>query len=786
MAETDICFRIKRLYSHLYITRPFLALRGLDNPASLSAEISRHRKIPNIQAVLEQAFADADDPVKAGSPEKHKGKMEKFRQYSKFLIEELDGLFRGKIPVFVNGLSISDYDCAAKSGIDPYSQSHLFSTRFIEHAACFPFEVLDAFRLVYVQPVPYIQQPVVDDGVLGLEDVLRGRVLKDLDVSGQGFGTLVKFPDDVSWLGNSEFNAGLISEKDALKSLKSDLVGREMELPAESKKVKNEVLINQHLMAIKFAFIFDKLYPHFREQKEKFSLSGIPLYMEKGSSSRKVIELIGRYSQSAKFKTLDDAHGLFHFVGGNGGIVANSKDRICVNGICDDAALGRLFNYFQIVYRDSTGKTIRLKAEPSDSRPVFSYISAGKYPFLLIEQGAESGSPNLHDLAEHLVSDGTLTSYQIELVRNFSNAHRIGFSRLEPRLVELFNSDVSIYVGLRSLSKENRRWSRELDGKKIITPDRIPGFFEMPCINEKSGDFRGSGLAMPSAPKINADWVKKFNQGIAPVGCALEKIVGRLPNADNIILRQLELAGEDVCADFYRFHNENLESIPALRGTAIHALSSAPLDNLIHYRTLERIGLKPVSSDLYTETPFYHELDGFSVSLHPDCYLFLERADGKHDLLILDTKSNRYTPYPEHKYLQQTFFYGWVIKQCVEKHLAMKIENIYSVLNKNAFHKGFGESDSVAVPHTTFRPQRFSPITLFTPDDFMHQAVPYIVNTLMSEQKDLKSGSIDLPAYKAEKERCGACRKCYNSNVLICNYVAEQAAKGKCVEELIK
>lgn len=930
MTEVDSIFTIKQLYSNIEIARAFLVAKGINDPAllleylknsgglrvtpskkSISQQNISSQKI-SLDDVLTAAFTEANEPKKVG-------RLKKYKMHGEILLEELkrtdNNPFKNKIPILVNGLCVTDYRSGRKSGIDPYSNSHLFSTLFIEAVSgMFPFEFLDMFRLVYVQPVPYIQKPAVkeeiinasipypdrqdshtefelDNEFIGLEEILKYRIETDINPQinakgGIGFGALIKFDDITPKRGNSVYDPALLSLKSVRQVLIStpELVNENatfngiIDLERYLELKQYEIHLNTQIMAIKFAQILDLIFPHIIGTMKEYGIKGIPLYMEKTSDSARVIENAVAYSETPL---------RFHFIGGEEGILANTPELMPFMGICHPTAMGRLLGFIENVYMTWSKrfvKSARKAGKPKEIINVVRYQSVDEYPFFLLENGTRDKHPNMHDLAENLLSED-----EVRHVREFAYTHRIGFSRIEPRVVELLTRDTSIYCGLRTMDKSNRRWLQELEGKKIVTPDMIHGFFEMPSIknaraneaNEpvegdvsanasasasqagKEGglkriksDFRGSEFSLPTCPKLDRRWFAKYYKSVIgtdnhsdtesslDTGCSIEKIVTSMPREKRkqLLREQLSKEAKDIVDEFFRTHTQEMESMFAIRGTAIHKVSSAPLDRLVHYETLRKAGIEPRASDCYTETPFLHTITQkdlcylkdnadlkhkivrpFTVSIHPDAYFFLEREDtytdeekssgkgdnekinnGKritknYDLVIIDTKTNRVTPYPEHKYILQTFFYGWLIKHIVEEELdrdesndyeltsggfgeltipKVRIHNIYTVLNKNAFYRGFYNKGDTKkeeqMPHATYREQKFSPITLFTPDDVMHEVILNMLCSIVEEKNGLQQGAICFSDYKSQQEKTGRCDKCYMEHQLVCKLLKEK------------
>lgn len=804
MGEVDSIFTIKRLYQHLEIARSFLRLRNIDKPAAFLSSLRNNGGLKtrtpsgeiSLENILDAAFQEATDPRKAGAVKKYRLYEEK-RLEEVSASEKLRNYFVGRIPIFVNGLCVTDYSRGIKKGIDPYSNNHLFSTIFLESVnESFPFEFLDLFRLVYVQPMIYTQQwKMEDSGEVGLEDMLRYHVEAEINptIQGIGFGPLFKSDDPSPKKGNSIYDPVMFSIKPLKKMLETapELLQEaatydgKLDFGRFLESKRYEAHLNVQLLAKRFAHLIDAIFPYVHPALKEYGLTGLPLFMEKTSDSARVMDAVMAYAERPV---------RFQFVGGEQGILANTPELMPTLGICHPSALGRLLGLMENIHQQWSKRFARRSFTQSLAKPkleIIRYCSQEDFPFLLLEEGTEERHPNLHDLARELLS-----SEELHHVKEFAYARRLGFARIEPRIASLLTSNPSIYHGLRSLNKTNSCWQEELAGKKILTADQIPGFFALPPVyfgKEKNelpkSHFRGSEFSLPTTPTMDKRWFSDYSEGLIDIGCTLEKMVSGMDKEQKKAILREQLAEEplEIREEFFAAHNSELESTFAIRGTAIHKISSAPREGLVHYETLAKAGLEPKSPENYTETPFYHtlSLEGkkVTVSLHPDAYLFLQggnlqRGEQDFDVIILDTKTNRVTPYPEHKYLQQTFFYGWVIKHIMENGLNVKVHNIYAVLNKNAFYRGFYGKKEEPWPHATYREQKFSPITKFSPEDFFHQAIPNILAKIIQEKEAIREDTVYLTEYVEGKKKKETCEKCYLEHSLICKKLIARYRNG--------
>ncbi|RLE45127.1 hypothetical protein DRJ25_06070 [Candidatus Woesearchaeota archaeon] len=722
-------------------------------------------------------------------------RMEKFRQrdnlVSQVLLEERER-FEGIIPIFVSGTSVSEYNPYKEIGIDPYSLAHLFTTNYLEaiNEMDFSEEILNKIILFYLHPDKYIQETRKQDEEFIIKDILSEKIKeKELNIKGVGYGTLFKTRQDTYKTGNSVFNTGLLSEKVALreeqvfdgvwenlKNLKKiNLEDKEI----IKQKIRTEVAINQHLMGLRFADILDKIQPAIIRARKEHGF-GIPLYMQKNSPSARIMKLAKKYAE----KNLPD---LF-FIGK--GILAGTPEKIPLGGISHPTALGKLFGFIDSLSEQERGLK-ELKAKKTEKTNLIRYEQAENIPWLLCEQDTKNSHPNIEDLTNKILSEE-----RIETLSKYMETFRIGVSRIEPRIVSLMTTNSNINTGFRWKNKENRLWFNELDGKELVTPDMIPGFLEMKCITEgKKADIRGSELSHMTTPKIDRKWIRNYEKGTIDAGCTIEKLISTIPYSiqKQILQEQMKKEPDETIQEFFMFHDDDLEPIFARRGTDLHAISSEPMKGLVHYKTLELLNnpkhpfksnIKPKSSANYCETPFFIELEiegkRFTASMHPDAYLFLKKGDQNYDIIIIDTKTNPVRPYPEHKYLQQTFFYGWLIKQAMKKELCLEIENIYTALNKNAFYKSIKEPPKYA-PHSTFREQKYSPITAFFKGDIIFEIMPKIVRKIIDDKELLRNDSDYFKNYKKESKYCN---KCFVSQRMICDWISRRLSEGENIKEL--
>ncbi|MCF7871609.1 hypothetical protein K9L97_01120 [Candidatus Woesearchaeota archaeon] len=829
MGEIDTSFVVKRFYTLAAIQHLFIDPSSKElSPQTFLSKISKNKaklkskKYPKL--TLENIVIDQienklylKDNEFGHSSIKKMGRqirhMEQFYYFSN-KNQDKENIFYDTYPIFIAGTSIATPYSNEKLGLDPYSNLHLFSTIFIEsmNSLGFDREFVEKLRLVYVQPEVWIQKPIFTDKGFGLQEVLKSQIEKiNDDASGNvKYGSMEKFDDVSPKVGNSWFKPELLSKKELEKkySLAPDMFAENYD-PVKFnpefalERMKLEVEASLEVMSLTFGNIIDNVHDYCFDNFSRLGFNGIPIHMEKTSSS---FEIMQRAVNKASSKLLNPVNGKPRLknTGGEYGPL-NGLDMPKL-GICEPRAMGRLFGMIDNMHMQYTKKFKRKSLQISIKKPdnLIEFVSLPKYPWMLLEKGTENKWPNGHALIDYLFkkpNDYDLGKIHLELIDRFSYTHRIGWSRKEPRLAIIFGNNKSIYDGFRKDNKENVRWFPEFKDKKILTPDKLKDnitsgidIFELDEVPGRDisviSDFRGSELSLPTSPKFSNQYFDELFEGNAYVGCTLEKIIGTIPieTRNALIKKALNYIGDFTKDNFLKYRDsDSFNSIFAMRGTAIHALTTEPYPDLVHYQTLEKAGIEPVSSDNYSETTFAtkfkfpgkHSMQEFSVSLHPDVYLFLKKGENTFDLFINDTKTNRVTHYPEHKYMAQLFFYHFTIKSVVEKNMGIKIENLYASLDKNAFYYGFQGKGSFVIPHNEHRPMQTSPIIRFDKDHIFHKGIQHLVGQIMEEKEMLRTDIKEFIEYKTyQHDVCHSCTKCYDEHKFVCDYLNRKAVAG--------
>ncbi|HLP79103.1 MAG TPA: PD-(D/E)XK nuclease family protein, partial [Acidobacteriota bacterium] len=540
-----------------------------------------------------------------------------------------------------------------------------------------------------------------------------------------------------------------------------------------------ESYVNEEILALKFATIFDILSPQLRKVREIFDIPGYPLFMGKTSPSARIMEHAAKYTKG--FTPLE-------YIGGEWGIHADND--LPMLGICEPTAMGRLFGFFQaIAQQDGTEVKQYVPIPPKLAVQKVRYATHEEFPFLLIEQELPLEKNQLFNVTLPDVF-GSFTEQQRTLISDFAYTHRLGFCAIQPRIVSLLTRDRSIYHDLRWKNKENSRWLYELEGKHIALPSEFPLASATQPIRLPT-DVRGSEFTLPTNVRLTEELFSQVQEGtLTDVGCTINKLLAGLPLRMKIpfLDAQLAVSPQDVVDEYWHHHMPSHESYAAVRGNAIHTLCHFSDPRFAHNQTLSLVNLPIVESKEYAQNTYHMpwQTAHGPTLLHanPDVVLFIQ-GDSQYDALILDTKTNRVTSYPEHRYTLQTFFYGWFMKELF-KEQGRRIENIYTVLNKQAFYRGFGGADVVSLPHEEYRRQQFSPITKFAPTSEMHALMPMLIDGIVEEKRTLLQDESQFIPYKERQQKCGRCDNCYLSDSLVCDRLAFLSAQKQSVTPFLQ
>lgn len=732
--EVDPVFSIANPFAFYYINQDFIS----DEKIFSGLE----------RAILQTAKEKAEKPSSTG-------RYNKFRLYEKMLFESNLDELKGKYIIPMTAICIADPTTGQKEIICPFSNQNIVTNKMLELLERgIELDFLRQFVFWPLSPIDFMFCYGEKKEKAGIVHPLEKYVITiDENTSCIGFGSLFKNNYDAKQ-GNFNVYAGILEHKFAVnrfnrnpQSFDQTLI--ELGCKTHEDYIKHISAVSsfcRKILAQKYTILFDKL----DLLKTNYAL-GVPelrYFGEKTSYGAKVLELVEKYSKG-KF--------LFDFIGKSP--LANIDD-ITTLGIAHPTAIHRLFGFITTLYEAKN--KVKLKRPEKREVPAWEergkgsgaiqYRSCPKYSFFLCEL-PECKSPCAKDIIETQITDR-----ELKYIIQSTDYKRVGFSRIEPRLVQLANQDFRVYVGDRRRSKLNASWQNtELLEKDIE-------FLDLKKFTEEGGvgDLRGS----------------EFTQE-----CSIARLFPKISRATRkkIIAQELDLR-PGLKADFFRTNDpETLEGIAAIKGIAIHKIISFPMESLAHYKTLEKGGFEAKPSDYYTELPFCcrHTVkktgEEIRITFHPDCQLALSRGSSL-DIVILDHKTNRKLPYPYVKYKSQ----GKVYAYCLKKITGIPFVNTYLIFNHMAFDNAFGMTFILPKGYPgseeLYRAQSFVPPTAYYPEHNIDAEIEAEIDKNYLFQKKVKQNP---KAFLAAREKlCGKLGQCFADTRLTCGYFAAQASGG--------
>ena len=177
MVEISPRFNFKRPYSFLLTVRPLLERLDLFDPERLQRHIretGQFRK-RELAQIIDDAFSQAAQPT-------NEGVYARYAKHVDLLLPELGKIFEGRIPLFVNGESIAEWDDSQKIQRFPYSPRFLFTSQLLEayNQSEIPLELLQKIVPIITQPVPFCIKPVREEDSIVLEDYINEQVDSEL------------------------------------------------------------------------------------------------------------------------------------------------------------------------------------------------------------------------------------------------------------------------------------------------------------------------------------------------------------------------------------------------------------------------------------------------------------------------------------------------------------------------------------------------------------------------------------------------------------------------------
>ncbi|MDK2849934.1 MAG: hypothetical protein PWR32_601 [Candidatus Woesearchaeota archaeon] len=832
MAEVSTNKVISKFYSLLEINLPFLShisdeliefnqdLLKRAKGQKVSTKYLKQKYSNSLDVIVEDTF-NALFPVKKRLPKKDIGTYKSIianafltltenRYNSRFLnyfarhsaLKDfinnfpMQELFEETLPIFVTGYTITSENSTKKVGLDPYSYRNYFTTKLLLETEKLLeknphlINTLKHVSFSYIQPNFYLSFLRNHDD-LRLEDITSSLELLSSDLNSdysdlefvsslnEEFKPLKKYSYKSYGPTYSSFAIELFDIDILKKRIKQDPLRYSQvmeklglkslqELIEYAKKVAN---LSKRLLAFRTSTLIKNNFDYFAQKINEFDLAGIPLYVGKGSYVSDIMELVKK-----DFMNDFDKKISFFYIGGERGIFENVD--IPLKGLSEDSSIRKLLGFISSLntshnYRIKTSKTIKTSSL-DDYR--IDFISSENYPFLLIEKEFKDLHPNIEDVFQSKLAESNLS---LDEIYDFFKRFKVGIRRIEPSIVNLVN-DSMVNTGLLNVSNARSSFQSLIKDKELILPSQIEGFFEKIVAKENvKGDFRLSLFSLPTNPKILKKYFKSEALNEIDGGCPINKYLSQdLDSLCNALNFKYSLGLDS------KVLKQELESKIAELGTLVHTIISAPLNGLVHYNTLTRIGLPPEDSSKYCELPFVVDYDinhndkrkKVKVSFHPDTLLFLKdkKQPRNLDIIILDTKTKSAHPYFEHKYLLQTYFYANSIAKLVEENLDYKVNDYYLVINRLAF---FGKHYAENKDLVYFRQQTLSPVIRITRNDKFHKIANRILETSIDELLKLKEQPELFKFYKERSESKHYCDSCFLNHKQICTEIYTQITK---------
>lgn len=741
--EVDTVFSIANPFAFYYINKDFIE----DDSVFTGLE----------KRILEVALEKAEQP-------RSTSRYDKFLQYEKKLFESDLAELRGKYIIPMTAFAVIDPTSGQKSVICPFSNQNMVTGKMLQLLERnIPLEFLQKFVFWPISPIDFMFCYGEKEGVPGIIHPLEKIVDSvNLNAKGIGYGALFKSEEFAPKKGNFNIYAGILEPAFPInrydrhpESFHQTLLELGCRTAKDFREYRSAVSsFCKKILAQKYIKLFDKL-DLIKTMYEDFKIPELMYFGEKTSYGADVLEKIKKRSKD-KY--------LYSFIGT--GPLSNVKD-ITKLGVAHDSAISLLFGFIIKQYEVKTGKSVKRP----ERRIVPAWESRGSEDGFIQYRPCPERSwflceldrcrhPCAMDCVDKLMDEKKLTQKIIKYIDKQMDRKRDGFSRIEARLAQLANQDALVYVGDRRQSKLNSSWQNiELAGKRIEFLD-LSSFVDK---DDAVGDLRGSEFTMPcDAARLFTKLDRKIKQ--------------------KIISEELFMHPE-LSKNFFKTNDsKTYDGIAAIVGTAVHSITSLPMDGLVHYETLERGGLDAVPSDFYTELAFRHRHlvketgEEISITFHPDCQFFLKRKDGL-DIVIMDHKTNRWITYPYVKYKNQGKIYAY----CLKKITGLNFINTYLIFNHMAFDNAFGLDFKNPKGYTgseyLHRQQRYIAPTVYYPEHtaVIDEAIEKEIDRTYLVQKKIKQCPAEFLQERSE-EKC--VQQCFQDQKMICDYFARKAADG--------
>jgi hypothetical protein len=760
--DIDTAYSIGTASALLSIISPFFsdnALRqdigsGISSDAiddaidEITARVADEIKLSIKPNVTRKALTDI---VRGGITTRKASLMRPYRIYHEAALRDWKDAKGERLFYIASAESIASYSSSSKEGKNPLSPLFMTTTNILRILGEFDASLYDNIAFMFPQPVIQTLIPGEDDNGIFLEDILSGSLNEFLDLhpgndSFEG-NPLRKRIDDTMTVSLWHYNSSIFRQ----------LHKREDMTPESIEQEKKKAYIAKRLLGFSLAKLIDSDYERIMAVADSYDLPGIPIFSEKTSFTT---ESLLRHATKLSRNTL-----VFHHVGEN----LFSSTKLPLWGVNEKAALNYLQGHIQ--------KAMDAKMHKGDSSQSTKWSGAihfsaeAGYEHLIIEKEAIGKRPSIATLYDNLSEE------EKGIVIEYCDYFGIGVQRIEQRIVELKQSpDILVYHGRRTASKANHYWGNEIRGKKLMLASDLPGFLDTVQMLREGNEhliphIRGSEMA------------------ITPLECIVTKLIGRMDRTMiNEIIDAEKEKDDELKNNILLQTDSSGDPIPAKRGTLLHHLWNGSLGrNSAHIALLEKHGLTPIDTTGYSEIQIMHNIpieytggERVLFSCHPDALLFMQDdSTGSISIVTMDRKTNPKTSYPELKYLLQIGSYNWVIEQILTREMGYYVDANYVILDKNPFHHGRQVLTGRQHPSPSYRKHQFSPITRFDNSSPFYAAIPQLIVQAHRSKQRYMQNPTQMMVDKAENEENGICKKCYDSTMIVCDYLSELSSHDK-------
>lgn len=360
-------------------------------------------------------------------------------------------------------------------------------------------------------------------------------------------------------------------------------------------------------------------------------------------------------------------------IGGKEGCMRNISRGI--SGESEPSAIN-LFNGFLLTnYINRTQNPINVvsRLKPKGETRTLEPLSCPFYPFFLCPAQFQRKSRNIDDCCSHEYFS-SLDQESLSIIREDTRRFHFGIEGIETIIHELMSGrDFDVF----DPDYVHKSWVHETQGKQL----RLTPKFDVP--EEK--DMRPSGFGR-KGPVARFIGIYKDNFPIQ---------VGK--------------------------------SREAISGVMLHEIMFKQKGPYKHNKILELLGLSETERQAYCERPILYAYDGIKVMGHFDSSFLLDE-----DIVILDAKRSRKTPYPSFGHRYQLLSYALGIKSC----LNLNPSNYYLTLINRPFEEELKENP--AELEGLHKPQEFSIIKIPSDSSFIESLNSRIEEQFEEDQRLLQ------------------------------------------------